>query len=88
MPVSDAYAAFVNRTWQRIEDLTGHKPFYVDRCHIASYCPRCLDGTVSWRFIEEARRGLRPEWTISSQEGGPGHCSHGCTEREVAEVIA
>ena len=84
MAVSDAYARFVNRIWKRIEDVTGHAPFYIDRCHIASYCPCCLEGTVMFRFVERPKPTMFP----SSQGGGPGCCSHGCTAIEIAGALA
>jgi hypothetical protein len=68
MAVSDRYAAFVKRVWDRIETLTGHAPFYVDATHICSYCPLCLEGTVMFRFVERPR----PQAFPSSQSGGEG----------------
>ena len=83
MAVSDRYAAFVKRVWDRIETLTGHAPFYVDATHICSYCPLCLEGTVMFRFVERPR----PQAFPSSQSGGEGCCSAGCTAIEIAEVL-
>lgn len=84
MPVTPAYSRMVNRIWERIEELTGAKPFYLDRCHIASYCPRCLDGTVRWTFAERPA----PRTFVSSEGGGPGACSNGCTAVEIVEAMS
>jgi hypothetical protein len=83
VPVTDRYAQFVGHVWERVEELTGHAPFYIDRCHIASYCPRCLTGTVLIRFVEKPRPTAYP----SSKGGGPGCCSDGCTAVEIAEMF-
>ena len=84
MPVTDRYAAFVSRWWSRIEELTGHAPFYIDSTHITSYCPACLEGTVMFRFVEHPKPTAFP----SSQGGGPGCCSHGCTAVEIRAAMA
>lgn len=82
--VTERYSRLVDRVWERIEELTGAPPFYLDRCHIASYCPCCLDGTVMFAFAERPK----PTWFPSSQGGGPGCCSNGCTAVEIARAIA
>lgn len=84
MPVTDRYSRFVSRWWDRIEELTGHAPFYIDKQTIASYCPCCLTGTVTFRFVEHPKPNAFP----SSQGGGEGCCSGGCTAVAIAEAMA
>ena len=84
MPVTDDYARFVNRIWDGIHAQTGHQPFYIDASSIASYCPSCLDGTLTIRFLQSPRPGM----AVSSLERGPGTCSSGCTERQIIEALA
>jgi hypothetical protein len=84
VPVTDRYAAFVSHWWDRLEELTGHTPFYVDRQTIATYCPRCRTGTVVFRFVEHPKPTAFP----SSDGGGQGCCSGGCTAVEIAQAVA
>jgi hypothetical protein len=49
-PTRSPYTRFVYRIWDRLEQRTGHSPTYLDARHIASYCPRCLDGTLRIGF--------------------------------------
>ena len=84
MAVSDRYAQFVRQWWDRIEELTGHVPFYINKQTIACYCPACREGTVRFRFVEHPKPTAFP----SSQGGGPGCCSHGCTGVEIRRAMA
>jgi hypothetical protein len=68
----------VDRAWDRLKDqgLTVH---YISRCHIASYCPICVYGTVSIRFIESEPPRIRIEG---------GGCTAGCEARDIARRLA
>lgn len=84
MPVGETYARFVHRIWDRLQEQAGYAPTYIDATHIASYCPRCLDGTVMFRFTSHPKPTAFP----ASRGGGAGCCSAGCTAVEIAEALA
>jgi hypothetical protein len=77
------YSRFVRRVWDTLAQRTGHEPAYLDKSSIATYCPACIDGTMHVRFVEHPR----PSAVISSQTGGAGRCSQGCTEDLIAEAL-
>ena len=83
-PQASRNAHFIKPTWDRIEQLTGHAPFYVDATHITSYCPVCLTGTITIAFTSHPRPNAFP----SSLGGGPGCCSDGCTAVAIAQAVA
>lgn len=80
---SESHTAFVYRVWDLIEQRTGYAPQYVGPRNVVSYCPRCLDGTVRWTFI----KAQTPSVKVSSQGGGEGRCSRGCSEFEIGEAL-
>ena len=81
---SDRYEQFVHRVWDRLEQLTGHAPSYIDAAHIAGCCPVCGDGTILLAFGERPV----PRAFVSSAAIGPGACSRGCLARDIAEALA
>lgn len=82
MPVpSDAYTAWVERLWFRIQLATGAPPHYLEHDRLASYCPSCLDGTVSIRLLQRPRPGA-----AFTHDGAPG-CSAGCSEELIMEAL-
>lgn len=72
---SDRFLRLVDRTWDRLieQGLTVH---YISRCHIASYCPVCVTGTISIRFIESDPPRIRMDG-----------CTAGCTAEDIAERL-
>jgi len=66
---------FVDRLCDGIDLATGQHPHYMGRLRLASYCPACLDGTMSIRLVRH------PE------PGATLRCSHGCTEPEIAAAL-
>lgn len=81
---SARYEQFVHRVWDRLEQLTGHPPSYVDATHIAGRCPVCRDGTILIAFGEQPH----PRAFVGSAAIGPGACSRGCLAREIAEALS
>ena len=75
------FARWVDRVDGQIELITGHRPVYLgDGKHTVGYCPVCLDGTLCIRWLWAPEPGFAL--------GRSGHCSNGCTERDVLEMIA
>lgn len=82
MPTAE-YTRFVHRVWDSLQQRTGRPVYYLDSSLIAGYCPACLDGTLRVRFLEHPRPGM----TVGSNAGGPGRCSEGCSEEQIAEAL-
>jgi hypothetical protein len=82
-PARGRYTEFVERVRDAIRLRTGHAPQYLEADRMASYCPVCGIGTVSWRFSDS------PVQVVShSQDRGSGYCSEGCTEAEMMAALS
>jgi hypothetical protein len=71
----DALVALADRLWRAIERVTGRPPAYMGPLRLASYCPACLDGTVSIRLL----RHPAPSAAFA--------CSRGCAEPAIAAAL-
>lgn len=74
-PAPEPMTRFVDRLWTAIDLTTGHPPAYMGRWRLASYCPACLDGSLSIRLLHHP------------SPGASFRCSRGCTEPQIADAL-
>lgn len=73
---------WVHRVWDRLTELDGRAPMYLDRENIAGLCPVCREGTIRVHFIEHPEPAIR----VTSAEWA-NHCSLGCSAATIGRVM-